>query len=143
MPFSHFRSPNPVFRASLLLDAGNDRKGLRSAWLAQSIEHETLQGSLHATNGVLNILQAEHQRESHICPKSFGLGAHIKSIFLAHPGAQPVKCPTIAFAPGPDLTIHEFEPRVRLLADSTEPAWDSISLSSLCPFPIFSRPPPK
>ena len=35
---------------------------------------------------------------------------------------------------GHDLTVREFEPRVRLGKDSLEPAWDSLSLS-LCPFP--------
>ena len=38
------------------------------------------------------------------------------------------------FDSGHDLTVHEFEPRVRLSADGEEPAWDSLSLS-LCPCP--------
>ena len=41
--------------------------------------------------------------------------------------AQLVKCPTLDLATGHDLTVHEFEPRVRLCADSTEPAWNSLS----------------
>ena len=36
-----------------------------------------------------------------------------------------------------DLTVREFEPRVGLCTDSTEPAWDSVSLS-LCPSPALS-----
>ena len=32
---------------------------------------------------------------------------------------------------GHDLMVHEFEPCVRLCADSVEPAWDSVS-PSLC-----------
>ena len=41
------------------------------------------------------------------------------------------------FGSGDDLRVRGFEPRVRLCADSTEPAWDSLSLS-LCPFHAFS-----
>ena len=38
-------------------------------------------------------------------------------------------CLTLDFSSGHDLTVHEFEPCVRLCADSVEPAWDSLSLS--------------
>ena len=48
--------------------------------------------------------------------------------------AQSVKCPALDFHLGRDLTVHEIEPLVRLCADSTEPAWDSLS-------PSFSAPP--
>ena len=49
--------------------------------------------------------------------------------------AQLVKRPTPDFSSGRDLTVHEIEPRVGLRADSTEPAWDSLtpSLSALPP----------
>ena len=43
--------------------------------------------------------------------------------------AQLVKRPTLDFGSGHDLTVREFEPRVGLCADNTEPAWDSQSLS--------------
>ena len=43
-----------------------------------------------------------------------------------------VKHPTLGFGSGHDLTIHGFEPRVGLRADSTESAWDSLFLS-FCP----------
>ena len=33
------------------------------------------------------------------------------------------------FSSGHDLTVPEFEPRIGLWADSTEPAWDSLSPS--------------
>ena len=36
--------------------------------------------------------------------------------------AQSVKHPMLDFASGHDLTVHEFEPRVRLHVDRTEPA---------------------
>ena len=49
--------------------------------------------------------------------------------------AQSVEHPTLDFGSGHDLTVHEFKPRVRLCADSTEPAWDSWS-------PSLSAPPP-
>ena len=42
--------------------------------------------------------------------------------------AQLVKRPTLGFSSGHDLTVHEFEPRTGLCADSVEPAWDSLSL---------------
>ena len=35
---------------------------------------------------------------------------------------------TLDFGSGHDLTVRELEPRVRLRADGTEPAWDSLSL---------------
>ena len=35
--------------------------------------------------------------------------------------AQSVKCPTLGFGSGHDLTVCEFKPRVELCADSVEP----------------------
>ena len=49
--------------------------------------------------------------------------------------AQSVKCPTLGFGSGHDLTVCGFEPRVGLCAGITEPAWDSLS-------PSLSAPPP-
>ena len=47
--------------------------------------------------------------------------------------AQSVKNSTLGFGSGYDLTVHEIEPSVRLLANSVEPTWDSLSPSlSLC-----------
>ena len=43
--------------------------------------------------------------------------------------AQSVKHLTLDFGSGHDLTVHGFE-RVRLCADSVEPAWDSPSPSA-------------
>ena len=51
--------------------------------------------------------------------------------------AQPVKCPTLDFGSGHDLTVREFESHVRLWADSAEPAWDSLSPSLAAP-PVLS-----
>ena len=45
--------------------------------------------------------------------------------------AQLVKRPTLDFSSGDDLRVCEFEPHVELQADSTEPAWDSLSPLSL------------
>ena len=42
---------------------------------------------------------------------------------------QSVKCPTLDFSSGHDVTVHGFEPHVRLCADSAEPAWGSLSPS--------------
>ena len=43
--------------------------------------------------------------------------------------AQSVKCQTLDFGSGCDLTVDEFEPRAELCAEITEPAWDSLSPS--------------
>ena len=42
--------------------------------------------------------------------------------------AQSVKCPTLGFGSGHDLTVHGFKPHFRLCAGSAEPAWDSLFL---------------
>ena len=42
--------------------------------------------------------------------------------------AQSVKCPTLGFGSGHDLTGCEFEPHVMPRAYTAEPAWDSLSL---------------
>ena len=52
--------------------------------------------------------------------------------------AQSVNLLALDFGSGHDLWVHEFEPHVRLWTDSTEPAWESLSLS-LCPSPTLSR----
>ena len=44
--------------------------------------------------------------------------------------AQSVKCLTLGFSSGYDLVIGEFQPHIKLHADSAEPAWDSLSLSA-------------
>ena len=49
--------------------------------------------------------------------------------------AQSVKHLTLDFASGHDLTVLEFEPYFGLCADSTECAWDSLSL---CPSPAYA-----
>ena len=46
--------------------------------------------------------------------------------------AQSVKCPTLDFGSGHDLRVHGIEPCIKLCADNTEPAWESLSL---CPSP--------
>ena len=43
--------------------------------------------------------------------------------------AQWVKRLTLDFGSGQEIVVHEIEPQVRLSADSTEPAWDSLSPS--------------
>ena len=40
-----------------------------------------------------------------------------------------VKCPTLGFDSGRDLTVGWFEPWVGLRADGAEPAWGFLSLS--------------
>ena len=49
--------------------------------------------------------------------------------------------PTLDFSLSHDLTVHEFEPCIRLCTHSVVPAWDSLSLPltlSLCPSPALS-----
>ena len=41
--------------------------------------------------------------------------------------AQCVKSLTLGFSSGHDVTVSEFEPHIRLRADSVESAWDSLS----------------
>ena len=48
---------------------------------------------------------------------------------LGHLMAQSVKRPTLDFSSGHDLAVCEFEPCIKLCADSTESAGDSVSLS--------------
>ena len=51
--------------------------------------------------------------------------------------AQSVKCLTLDFSSGHDITVHGFEPCPGLYADGTEPTWDPLSLS-LCPSPAYA-----
>ena len=53
-------------------------------------------------------------------------------------GAQSVKRPILDFSSGHDLTVPEFEPRIRLRADGMEPAGDSLSPSVSAP-PLLVR----
>ena len=48
--------------------------------------------------------------------------------------AQLLKPLTLGFGLGHDLTVPELEPQVRLCVDSSEPAWDSLSLPLPSPF---------
>ena len=52
--------------------------------------------------------------------------------------AQLVKHPTVDFGSGHDLTVGETDLLSGLCADSTEPDWDSLSLSHS----VFAPPPP-
>ena len=47
--------------------------------------------------------------------------------------AQLVEHLTLDFGSGHDLWVREIEPCVQLYADSTEPAWDSLSPSLTAP----------
>ena len=47
--------------------------------------------------------------------------------------AQSFKRLILDFGSGHDLIVGKFEPHVRLWADRTEPAWDSVSLSLSAP----------
>ena len=49
--------------------------------------------------------------------------------------AQLVKCLTLDFRSGHDLMVFGMEPYIRLLADSLEPAWDSLSPALSLPLP--------
>ena len=52
--------------------------------------------------------------------------------------AELVKHLTLDFSSGHDLTLREIEPLMGICADSTEPAWDSLSPLSL-PLPLLSQ----
>ena len=47
-----------------------------------------------------------------------------------------VKHPTLDFCSGHDFMVSGFKPRIGLLADGAEPAWDSLSL-----LPLHGPPP--
>ena len=49
--------------------------------------------------------------------------------------AQSVKCPTLDFSSGRDLTVYEIELQVGFHADSVGPASDFLSLSLSLPLP--------
>ena len=51
--------------------------------------------------------------------------------------ARVVKCLTLDFCSGRDLMVCEFEPRVRLCAESVEHVWDSISSSLSAPHKLM------
>ena len=53
--------------------------------------------------------------------------------------AQSVKRQTLDFSSGHDLMVCEFEPCIRLCADSMEPAWDSLSLPLPCLLSLFQK----
>ena len=52
--------------------------------------------------------------------------------------AQSVECLTLDVPAGHDPTVCEFKPRIRVCADSAEPAWDCLLSLSLCPSPPLS-----
>ena len=47
--------------------------------------------------------------------------------------AQSVKCLTLEFGSGHDLTVHQFEPHVGFPIDRAEPAWDVLTPSLSAP----------
>ena len=49
--------------------------------------------------------------------------------------AQSLTHLTLGFGLGHDLMVCDFEPHIRLCVDSTEPAWDSLSLPLFLPLP--------
>ena len=51
------------------------------------------------------------------------------------PGWLSVKHPALDFSSSHGLTVSEIEPQFRLLTNSTEPAWDSLSPSLSLPLP--------
>ena len=57
---------------------------------------------------------------------------HLQNYWRGTWVAQSVKHPTLDFDSGHDPTVGEFEPHIRLHADSMEPAWDPLSPPSLC-----------
>ena len=52
--------------------------------------------------------------------------------------ARSIRCPTLDFGSGHDLTACEIEPQVGLCADGVEPAWDSPSPSFSGACSLFS-----
>ena len=77
--------------------------------------------------GILTVLASWGHRDlSHLCRKSGKLHIEPLAQYLAHSSsawvARSVKCPTLSFSSVRDLTVHEFEPYIRLCTDSVEPA---------------------
>ena len=68
---------------------------------------------------------------------SIGHNLNLKALFGA-PGWRSRL--SIRLQPGPDLAVREFEPRIRLWADGSEPgAWFRFCVSlSLCPSPVHA-----
>ena len=60
---------------------------------------------------------------------------HFESTYGGTWVAQSVKCLTLGFDSGHDLTVRGFEPHLGLCVDGMEPAWDSLSLPFSLPLP--------
>ena len=90
--------------------------------------------------------QSEHSRQVP-CIQSEPLGfpflhiycvCYIKSCSFGACMAQSVKHWTLDFSSGHDHAVHEMEPGIGLCTNSTEPAWDTLSLSTHLPRPLKS-----
>ena len=60
-------------------------------------------------------------------PRSLSYSWYKKVIFRGAWMAQLVKCLTLGFGSGHDLTVREFEPCIGFCVVSAKPAWDSLS----------------
>ena len=93
-------------------------------WVTQAVKHPSLDLRVVSSNPALG--------------STLG-GAYLKKknhkVLRGAWVAQLVKCPTLDFCSGHDLTVGGIEPHDGLCADSAEPAWDSLS-------PFISAPPP-
>ena len=61
------------------------------------------------------------------------------SIFRGTWVDQSLKLLTVGFGSGHELMIPEFKPLIGLCADSTEPAWDILSLSLPRPLSLYLK----
>ena len=71
------------------------------------------------------------------CPLQFIFNVASSVIFLSQGrlGGSVSWASALDLGSGGDLTVCGFEPRIRFCADSTEPAWDSLSFPLSPPFP--------
>ena len=97
-----------------------DRSDVRSTGM---LGREVIQTGYTRSNLGSQGEESEHKLEQRNC---------MMKVMLGHPGGSVGQASD--FSSGHDLAVREFEPRLGLCADSSEPALDSVS-------PSFSAPP--
>ena len=92
-------------------------------WDHKGNNNDNLENSLHLTKlGGSGILQ-----------RSITVKKRKKDSFKGAWVAQLIEHLTLDFGSDHDLGVHEIKPCIRFCADSTEPAWDSLSASLSAP----------
>ena len=139
---SHFFSAAPVLGTGLGPLYPCSLTTLRSSWSivqARTLRTEGLGGHGHTdmNDGQSENLNLAGLANSESFVPSFdsdACRADEERKVLGHLGGS-VKCLTLDFSSGHDLTVHEFKPRIVLYTDSADPAWESLSLPLSPPLP--------